>query len=322
MSQKKVTRILVTGASGFVGGAFMQRFSARNDLALWGVARRPMQWQNYTQVDLSEGLDIAFTPDVVVHAAAHVSPWGSAKTYREKNVLATQSVVDFCRRRGLPRLVYLSSSSVFYRDEPQLNLTEDSPIGPDFINDYSASKYAGEVCVGTYEGESVILRPRAIFGPGDTVLFPRILQAAKRGRLPLIQSGTTPAIGDLIYIDTLSDYILKAALKPNLLPAYNLTNAETVEFQSLLIQVLKALDLPVPTRTVSAKTLMLVAGVIEFIYKCLGVEQEPPLTRYGVSVLAHSKTFNVKRMLADLGPPTVSIEAGIAQFIQWQRTHG
>ncbi len=68
---------------------------------------------------------------------------------------------------------------MFYRDGHQFNLTEASPIGPDFVNTYAATKYAGECLLRAYSGEHVILRPRAVFGPGDTVLFPRVLTAAQ-----------------------------------------------------------------------------------------------------------------------------------------------
>lgn len=317
--RQQPTRILITGASGFVGGALMRRFNARDDLLLHGLARRPMPWPNSTQWDLTQTVSLDFTPDVVIHAAAHVSPWGTAQQFHDKNILATQNVIDFCRQRGMPKLIYVSSSSVFYRDAPQLDLTEQSPIGPDFINDYAASKYAGELCVAEYEGPSVIMRPRAIFGPGDTVLFPRILAAAQRGRLPLFDNPAGPAVGDLIYIDTLCDYLLKAALDPKITGAYNLTNAEPVAFQTLLLSVLERLELPAPKRRVKVKHAMVLAGIIETLYRWCGIANEPPLTRYGVSVLAHSKTFDVTKMLSDLGPPTVSLTEGVERFIASQR---
>src|SRR5580692_11089865 len=193
-------RILVTGASGFVGGSFMRRFAGREGVELFGVGRRPANFENYARIDLSGDFDIPFSPDVVIHAAARASPWGTRAEFFLQNVQATQNVVRFCERRGCPNLIYLSSSSVFYRHEHQFNLTEASPIGPTFVNEYAASKYDGELAIGRYSGATVILRPRAVFGPGDTVLFPRILRAARRGQFPLFQSVGAPAIGDLIFI--------------------------------------------------------------------------------------------------------------------------
>ena len=137
-------QILLTGASGFVGGAFMRRFASRTDLDLIGLGRRACDLPQYHRVDLAQPFDLPLTPDVVIHAAARASPWGTWQEFESQNVTATRHVIDFCRRHGHPRLLYVSSSSVFYRDEHQHQLTESSPIGPQFVNEYAASKFRGE----------------------------------------------------------------------------------------------------------------------------------------------------------------------------------
>ena len=128
-------------------------------------------------------------------------------------------------------------------------MTEASPIGPDFVNTYAATKYAGECLVRDYSGEHVILRPRAVFGPGDTVLFPRVLAAARKGRLPLLVSDGPPPQGDVIYIDNLCHYMLQAATTSQLKhDAYNLTNAEPILIHDFLLEALERLHLPAPKR--------------------------------------------------------------------------
>jgi nucleoside-diphosphate-sugar epimerase len=312
-------RILVTGAAGFVGGSFLRRFRDQPGLVLHGVGRRPSPDPRISVADLARPFDLEFEPDVVIHAAARASPWGTEAEYRRDNVDATRNVIDFCERRGRPRLVYVSTSAVFYRPGHQLGLTEDSPIGPRFVNRYAATKHAGEELVRAYAGSSVILRPRAVFGPGDTVLFPRILKAARQGRLPLLVPEGGPTVGDLITIDSLADYLLAAAERPALSGAYNLTNAEPVEIQRLLLQVLEALDLPRPTRRVRVRTAMAAATALEIGWRLFRLPGEPPVTRFGVGVLAWSKTFDVSRAVRDLGPPSVSIADGVEAFVRWQR---
>ena len=313
-------KILVTGASGFVGGAYFRRFRDRPGLILHGVGRRSLSMPGYTAVDLSRPFDIDFDPDVVVHAAARASPWGTRAEYHQQNVVATQHVIDYCRRHGLPRLVYVSSSSVFYRDGDQLGITEDSPIGPRFVNDYAATKHAGEELTAAYAGEWSIVRPRAVFGPGDTVLFPRILEAARRGRLPLIDNGGAPAVGDLIYIDTLCDYLHLAATSPQSpRRAFNLTNNQPVPILPFLFDVFDRLGIPRPTRKVSLRTAMLAARGGEAIYRLLRLSGEPPVTRFGVGVFAWSKTFDVSRAIAAFGPPSTSLAHGVERFVEWQR---
>lgn len=312
-------KILVTGASGFVGSSFVARFRGRADLEIHGVGRRPLVDPEYTALDLSRPFELPFHPDVVIHAAARASPWGTAAEYHRDNVETTERVIDFCRRNGLPRLIYVSSSSVFYRRGPQLGLTEDSPIGPRFINRYAATKYEGERRVHDYPGSWLIARPRAVFGPGDTVLFPRLLHAAKRGRLPLFTGLREPAVGDLIYIDTLSEYLLAAATRADLGGAYNLTNAQPVPLQEFLLAIFAQLGLPTPRRRMSIRSAMLAAGLAEAVWRALRLRGEPPVTRYGVGVFAWSKTFDVRKALADFGAPAVSLAEGVEAFVRWQR---
>jgi nucleoside-diphosphate-sugar epimerase len=312
-------RVLITGASGFVGGSLQARLSRLDGFDVRGIGRRPLPNADYTSIDLSRPFDLDFTPDVVVHAAARATPWGRDDDFRRDNVDATRNVIEFCRRRGLPRLVYVSSSSVYYRAGDQFNVTEETPIGPRFVNAYAATKYAGEELVRRYPGSWVIARPRAVFGPGDTVLFPRILTAARAGKLPIFSASGAPAMGDLIFIDTLVDYLIALATRDDITGCYNLTNNQPVAIQSFLLDVLARVGLPAPTRRVSVRTAMAAARATEVVYRVFGLSGEPPVTRYGVGVFAWSKTLDVSRALRDLGPPSVSIEDGTEAFVRWQR---
>lgn len=312
-------RILLTGASGFIGTALLERFTDRADLHWHGIGRRTLAHANYSAIDLSRPFDLDFRADVVIHAAARSSPWGTRADYERHNVAATRELLDWCRRNGLPRVVYVSSSSVFYRDHDQFGLTEDSPIGPAFVNDYAATKHAGERLVAGYEGAWVIARPRAVFGPGDTVLFPRILRAVRRGRLPLIDTGGAAAVGDLIYIETLCDYLLALALRDDLGGSYNLTNNEPIAIQDFLLTAFAKLGLPRPRRRVSLRVARAAATAGEWLYRLLHLPGEPPITRFGVGVFTQSKTFDVARALRDLGPPSVSLAEGVDRFVAWQR---
>lgn len=334
------TKILITGASGFVGGSFCRQFANRDDVEIRGLGRRSSDLPGYIQADLTHPLRFVpqegdrpdplsaggaeiippdWKPDVVIHAAARSSPWGSLSEFRKHNVQATQNVIDFCQAKNVPRLIYISSSSVFYREADQLNMTEQSPIGPAFVNHYAQTKYEGEELVRRFPGSHVILRPRAVFGPHDTVLFPRILRAAQQGRMAFISRPGAPAIGDLIYIDSLCDYLLRAALDPTLTGDFNLTNDEPVEIQAFLLRIFAALGLATPTRSIPRDRALLIGTALEWIFKLLLPWKEPPITRFGVGVLAFSKTFDVSKSLRVLGPPSVSLEEGLQRFITWQK---
>lgn len=320
-------RILVTGASGFVGGRLVE-LAAGAGHEVFGLGRRRLDRSDYASVDLGTTSpdqlpSLPWRPDAVIHCAARAAPYAPRKAYERDNVTATRAVVDWCERLGRdggrPRLVHVSSSSVLYKDGDQLDLTEESPVAPPFANDYARTKAAAEGIIRTYGGSWVIARPRAVFGPGDTVLFPRIIAAAKAGRIPRLTGRATPAVGDLIYVDNLADYLLQLATRPDLGGVYNLTNAEPVEIEAMLLEVVDRLGLQAPTREVSLRTALRAATVLEATWRVLHLPGEPPITPYGVGVLTSSKTFVPDRMLADLGPPRVSIRQGVEEFVAWQR---
>lgn len=316
------TRILVTGGSGFVGGSFCRRHGDNPELEIRGLGRRAVGLPDYIRADLTRPLELDWTPDVVIHAAARSSPWGGLAEFRRQNLQATRNVIDFCERRGVGKLVFVSSSSVFYREGDQFDLTEKSPIGPSYINHYARTKHEAESAVSRFAGEWCIVRPRAVFGPRDTVLFPRILRAASEGRMISISRPGPPAIGDLIYIDTLSDYLLRASLDPAAVGDFNLTNGETVVMAELLNRIFDRLGLPRPSRSVPLERALRIAGVLETFHRWFLPWREPPLTRYGVGVLAWSKTFDVSKAVGILGPPSVPLEEGLERFLAWQLAGG
>lgn len=309
-------KILITGASGFVGGAFWRKACDAGHEVM-ALGRRPLPEAGYCRCDLAEGLRLDFRPDVVVHAAARSSPWGTRREFAAQNVTATQNVVRFCEEIGSPLLVHLSTGAVMYANEHQLGLDEASPLPARAINEYAATKRAAEDVVRQYAGPWSIVRPRAVFGPGDTVVFPRILRAAQSGRLPLIESDR-PVLGDLIYIDTLVDYLLRM-VERRVQGLYLLTNNQPVPILEFLGDVFAQLGLPPLRRRIPVSRAMAFAGAVEAVYRALPFLGEPPMTRFGVSVFAYSKTFNVAKSLRDLGTPSVPLAEATARFVAWQK---
>jgi nucleoside-diphosphate-sugar epimerase len=314
-------KILITGASGFVGGSFVQRFQNDPSLVIHGIGRRPIpQNRHYTQKDLSLPFDLDFQPDTVIHAAARALPWGTERDFQAQNVTATRNVVDFCLKRNVKNLVYLSSSSVFYQEKDQFAITEQSPIGPKFVNRYAATKYAGELIIKEFPGRWVILRPRAVFGPGDTVLFPRILQAAQKGKMMRFSRPAPPVQGDLIYIESLCDYMLKAATDPSIQGDFNLTNNQPVEIEPFLLRIFEELNIAAPTKQIPQKRALMIASAVEAFFTTFLPKKEPPITRFGIGVLTYSKTFDVAKALEVLGPPSVDLATGVQRFLEWQKS--
>lgn len=311
-------KILITGASGFIGGALWRSAQQRGHEAL-GVGRRTLLVPGYLARDLTERIEsLDFRPDAVVHCAARSSPWGTRKEFELQNITATRNVIDFCDANGRPFLVHVSTSAVMYENRHQCGMSEETPLPAEPINRYAATKREAERLVEGYRGPHCIVRPRAVFGPDDTVVFPRIVRAARAGKLPRLDAGE-PVIGDLIYIETLVDYLLRI-VETRARGLYLLTNNEPVEIWEFLGAVFDRLGLPQPKRRVPVQRAMRLAGCVERIYRLLPFLGEPPVTRFGVSVFAYSKTFDVTKALRDLGPPRVSLREGVDRFIAWQAT--
>jgi nucleoside-diphosphate-sugar epimerase len=317
------SRILLTGVSGFVGGALGAHLR-RLGYDVTGVSRtaaRAQSTSRFVAHDLTQPIPGSWPAvDVVVHCAALSSPWAAPAAFRANNVDATRNLLAWAERTGVARFVFISSSSVYYTPCDQLDLTEDSPFPPRPINEYAATKRQAEELVRRSAVPSVILRPRAVFGPGDTVLFPRILRAARRGALPRLTrpDGKSP-LADLIYIENLSHYI-ERAIALNVSGAFNLTNNQPVELYPFLDGLLTRIGLPKPRKTVRVGTAMAVARFSELVSQYLLHYKEPPVTRFGVGAMAYSKTFDVSRMMAAFGPPPVSMDTGVDRFLEWQRT--
>jgi len=322
-------KILLTGSNGFVGSHLAAELLSRGHRVI-GLGRSCTSRVNgiaYLQHDLRNPLDLVRLNeaiDVMIHCAALASPWASPSAFHQNNVLGTKHVVDAANSVHIPHLIYISSSSVFYEPRDQTAINEESfiPAPHDQINEYSRTKLLGEHACQAFRGKLTILRPRAVFGPRDTVLLPRILRAAQEGRLPrLTRSDGQTAVGDLIYIDSLVSYIVKAA-ESQTSGCFNLTNNEPVAISSFVDEVLKRLGYPLPTKTVPVGLAMFIAGILELVSGLFLNYREPPITRFGVSVFAYSKTFDQRRTLEHLGPPKVSVNEGLEALTQWWKTEG
>lgn len=314
-------KILVTGASGFVGSKFIEYALLNNsNYIIMGIGRKKIISKKYLyiQQDLCKPLckEIEdFNPNVIIHCAALASPWGTYEDFYKNNVEATEKIINLALLKSA-KLIYISSSSVFYQNKDQLNITEDTIKPEKFANNYALTKYFGEIMVKEKIKNYIILRPRAVFGPGDTVLFPRIL---KVGKIPYIKN--KEVIGDLIYIDNLTNYILKSC-NSNVIGEFNLTNNEPVNIHNFLEEVFEKLDIPYKKIKLSIPFAMLLAKTLEITYKFFRIKKEPPITTFGVGVFSYSKTFDITKIIKQFGYPIYSNEQGIKCFIDWFKLNG
>jgi len=254
----------------------------------------------------------------VHHVGALSAPWGRAADFYAVNVGGTANVVAGCRRHGVSRLVFVSSPSVVFDGRDQTNVTEAAPYPARHLAVYSHSKKLAEDLVnaaGRTGLATVILRPKALFGPGDTSLLPRVLELARAGRLPQIGDGKN--LVDLTYVGNVVHALRLAAESPRA-PGntYHITNGEHVALWDLIRHVLKWFGLGTQLRCLPYPLAYSLAAALELRARCLG--GEPKLTRYTAAILGRTQTYDISAARRDLDyAPPVAVAAGVARTLDF-----
>ncbi|MCB0127385.1 MAG: NAD-dependent epimerase/dehydratase family protein, partial [Caldilineaceae bacterium] len=251
------------------------------------------------------------------HVGALSTAWGDPADFAAINVEGTRAVVDGALHHGVGRLIYVSSPAVVFAGRDQQNITEDQPYPPRFSSPYAATKKWGEDLVNeahTRGLPTVILRPKAIFGPGDRALLPRLIARARAGRLPQLGDGTNRV--DLTYVDNVVHALLLAADAPRAVgKTYFITNDEHVPLWPTIRHVLEQLKLSTKLRPLPTPIALTLAWLLEQRARYTG--QEPLLTRYTVGILARTQTYDIRAARQDLGyQPHCTVAEGIAQTLR------
>lgn len=320
-------RIVVTGATGFLGGALVRHLAAarpwQQTVALGRDAARGRALQaqgiEFHALDLTDEAAVHRVlrgADTVVHCAALSSPWGRREAFVAANLTATEHVVAACIARQVRRLVHISTPGIYHDGAPHRDIREDQPLPARPVNDYAATKLAAERLVfercAAGGVSALALRPRAIFGPGDSAILPRLAQALRAGRLRRI--GDEGCMVDLSYIDNVVDACVLAMDASWRLGGrvYNISNGEPVAIWSVIDRLADALSLPRPRKRVPKPLALALASAVEAFHRRFRPDTEPSLLRYGVELLSVDMTLDISRARDELGyRPRVSMDEAL-----------
>lgn len=321
-------KALVTGGGGFLGRAIVR------GLLKDGVDVRVLARGEYPDlvalgVDAVRG-DIADREattaaaqdcDVVFHVAGKPGMWGPLEAYRLTNVLGTQNVIAACREQGVGRLVYTSTPSVVHGGGDIEGGDESLPYPEHFEGPYPETKAEAErfvLAANSPALATVALRPHLIWGPGDNHLIPRLLERARAGRMVFV--GREDKLIDTTYIDTAASAHIQAAklLKPGAAcagKAYFISQGDPRPASEITNAILVACGMKPVQRRIPVWLAYVVGAVAEFLYRRLGIEAEPPVTRFVAGQMSTAHWYDTSAARRDLGfEPELTIEEGLRRL--------
>ena len=315
----------VTGGSGFVGGRLIERLVrdgwtvralARSDRAADAVRTRGAEPVRGELGDLSalvagmEGADVSF------HAAAKVEDSGPWKEFVQANVEGTRNVLRACRAAAVPRAVHVSTEAVLMHGQPLVHADESYPLALRSKAPYSRSKaMAEQVVLEESHGalEVMIVRPRFVWGRGDTTLLPLLVEGTQTGAFRWVGGGGQRT--STTHVENTVEGLLCAAEHGRGGRIYFVTDGDPVVFRDFVGDLIATQGVTPPTASVPAPVARALAATAETAWKLLPLRGAPPLTRFAVWVASQECTLDDTRARSELGyAPVVNREQGMREL--------
>lgn len=306
------SRAFVTGGSGFVGRSLIRSLVkdgvqvhalARSQAAADAVAREGAMPARGDLDDVSVLRTRMNGCDTVFHAAAVTSEWGPMADFLRSNVEGTRKVVDAARGAGVKRLVHISTEAVLCDGKPMIDVDEQTPYPKNFAGAYAETKAMAEqivVAANTAGGlETVVVRPRLVWGPGDSSLLPKVIQAVKEKRFMWIGGGHV--LTSTCHVDNVVDGARLAALKGEPGQIYFLSDGAPVEMRAFLTDLLATRSVDPGAREVSLGLAQTLATLGEGAWNAFHIKGPPPVTRLSIALLFLQVTVRDARARKELG---------------------
>lgn len=324
-------RILVTGGTGFTGTALVERLCQEGHSVVAldykeGLACDALRAMG-AEVIIGSVTDRAAVErsmagvEFVFHLAAAFRELNVPNVfYDDVNVGGTRIVMEAALRAGARKFLYCSTCGV-HGNVAHPPAGEDAPIQP--ADYYQRTKYEAEPLVkelGAGRIETVIVRPAAIYGPGDPERFFMIFKRVARGTFPMFGSGRT--LYHPLYIDNLVDSLL-LCMPPGAGSGreYLIADEEYYPIEHIVREVGNALGVPVKISHYPIWPVVAVGHIVEKACRPFGLT--PPIFPRRVDWYRQNRAFDITRAKRELGyVPRIPLAEGLRRTGQWYREKG
>jgi nucleoside-diphosphate-sugar epimerase len=315
----------VTGGSGFIGGRLIERLrhdgwsvralarSAAAEERIRSLGADPVRGDLDAREALRAGADGC---ELAFHAAATLGGWGRPEDFERGNVSGTRNVLGACREAGVRRFVHVGTEAALMAGRPLVQVDERAPLRPDSRALYPATKARAEQEVRSANGdglETVVVRPRFVWGRGDTTLLPLMSEMVRSGRFAWIGGGRH--LTDTAHVDSVVEGLVLAAARGRPGEAYFITDGEPVVFREFVSALLATQGIAEPARSVPLPVASLLAAAGEAAWRALPLRGQPPLTRFSLWVSSQECTIRIDKARSELGyAPVKSRQDGLAEL--------
>jgi nucleoside-diphosphate-sugar epimerase len=321
-----VASAFVTGGSGFIGGELIRRLRAeglgvralaRSERAAEVVAERGAEPVRGDLEDVAAMREGARSCEYAFHAAAHLGDWGRRADFVRGNVAGTRNALTACREAGVRRFVHVGTEAALMHGRPLVEVDERAPLQPRSPALYSATKAQAEMAVleaCAHDGfEPVVVRPRFVWGVGDTTILPQLTEAARAGRFAWIGGGRH--LTSTTHVANVVEGLWLAATRGAKGGVYFVTDGEPVVFREFVTRMLETQGVQLPDKSIPRPLAGAMATAFDTAWSRLPLPGRPPVTRFAYWIASQQCTIDTTRARTELGyAPVKDIDAGMEEL--------